>query len=48
MGLPIAFLISFVPVGFYLLLSPGIFALIGVAQLGFQLSAPLLVMQRRQ
>ena len=46
-SLLIYFLISFVPVGFYLLLTPGIFALIGVAQLGFLLSAALLLKSRR-
>ena len=46
-SLLIYFLISFVPVGFYLLLTPGIFALIGVAQPGFLLSAALLAKSRR-
>lgn len=45
-SLLIYFLISFIPVGFYLLLTPGIFALIGAAQLGFLLSAALLAKSR--
>jgi len=45
--LSICFLISFVPTGFYLLLTPGIFALVGVAHLGFLLSALLLANSRR-
>jgi len=45
--LSICFVISFVPVGFYLLLTPGIFALIGVAHLGFLLSALLLAISRQ-
>ena len=43
----VCFVVSFVPLGFYLLLTPGIFALIGVAHLGFLLSALLLAMSRR-
>ena len=45
--LTVCFVLSFVPLGFYLLLTPGIFALIGVAHLGFLLSASLLTMSRR-
>ena len=45
--LTVCFVVSFVPLGFYLLLTPGIFALIGVAHLGFLLSALLLAMSRR-
>jgi hypothetical protein len=46
-SLVICFLISFAPVGFYLLLTPGIFAMIGVAQLGFLFSAVLLARSLR-
>ncbi len=45
--LTVCFVVSFVPVGFYLLLTPGIFALVGVAHLGFLLSALLLAISRR-
>jgi len=44
----ICFAVSFVPVGFYLLITPGIFALVGVAHLGFLLSALLLARAHRQ
>lgn len=44
----ICFAISFVPVGFYLLLTPGIFALVGVAHLGLLISALLLFRAHRQ
>ena len=43
----ICFAVSFVPVGFYLLLTPGIFALVGVAHLGLLLCALLLARARR-
>ena len=46
--LTVCFVVSFAPVGFYLLLTPGIFALVGVAHLGFLLSALLLAMSRRR
>jgi len=42
----VSFVVAFVP-GFYLLLTPGIFAFIGAAQLGFPLSAWLIVRSRR-
>ena len=44
----ICFATSFVPVGLYLLLTPGIFALLGVAHLGFLLSALLLARAHRR
>jgi len=46
--LTVCFVVSFAPLGFYLLLTPGIFALIGVAHLGFLLSALLLATSRRR
>lgn len=42
----VSFVIAFIP-GFYLLLTPGIFAFIGVAQVGFLLSAWLVYRSRR-
>lgn len=44
----VCFAVSFVPLGFYLLLTPGIFAWVGVAHLGFLLSALLLARAHRQ
>ncbi len=42
----VSFAIAFIP-GFYLLLTPGIFAFIGAAQLGFLMSAWLIFKSRR-
>lgn len=42
------FVLLFVPVGFYLAMTPGIFALIGVAELGFLLSSVFIYFGRKR
>ena len=44
----IAFALSFVPMGLYLLGTPGIFAGIGVAHLGYLLAAALIMLSRQR
>ena len=43
----LAFIGSFVPVGYYLLGTPGVFALIGVADLGYLVTSALMFLDAR-
>jgi hypothetical protein len=43
----LAFIGSFVPVGYYLLGTPGVFALIGVADLGYLVASALMFLDAR-